>query len=298
MGHPLVSVVIPCFNQSRWIGDAIRSVARSQYPACETIVVNDGSTDDFHGSVAKHPHVKVLDQANSGVSIARNAGFAAARGDYIVFLDADDLLSPGWLSEAVDCLERDRASAFVYGHVQIIDADGNALDSPAQEAVLERHYEALLYANYVWTPGCVLYRRSALAAEGPFSTAHAGAADLEINLRLLRRFSARGLNRVATDYRVHGANMSGNPVNMFLDCMAVLQAERQHLRGRPDLRRVLRHHIGLVRSDYGRGAVDRVFTSARNGEYRRALRDLVAILRCYPTAPIGWVAGKLRRAIA
>src|SRR5262245_14329418 len=101
MREPLVTVVIPCYNQAHFLGAALNSISSQTYRAIETIVVDDGSTDDS-GSVARAHGVRVLPQANQGVSAARNAGLRAASGDFVVFLDADDELMSHAVQSGVD----------------------------------------------------------------------------------------------------------------------------------------------------------------------------------------------------
>lgn len=92
---PLVSIVIPAYNASLWLGDAIRSALAQTWPVKEIIVVNDGSTDDSLAIAQSFESagVVVLTQVNRGASAARNTGLQRAQGDYIQFLDADDLLA-------------------------------------------------------------------------------------------------------------------------------------------------------------------------------------------------------------
>lgn len=95
--RPLVSVIIPCYNQAAYVGDAIRSVLAQTMPEWECIVVNDGSTDHTRGVVSQFlcdDRVRYLEQDNRGLAGARNRGLRTARGRHIQFLDADDLLAP------------------------------------------------------------------------------------------------------------------------------------------------------------------------------------------------------------
>src|SRR5512141_2349358 len=114
---PRFSVIIPAFNAATTLARAIDSVCAQSWPVHEIIVVDDGSTDDT-ADVARRfgDAVRLIRQRNSGVSVARNAGAAAATGDWLAFLDADDWYSPGrsklhaaWIEEAVtlDCLAGD-----------------------------------------------------------------------------------------------------------------------------------------------------------------------------------------------
>ena len=91
---PVVSVVIPCYRQAHFLPDAIESVLAQTYPHFEIIVVDDGSPDDTRAVAGRYPGVRCLRQRNRGLSAARNAGLAASIGTYVVFLDADDRLTP------------------------------------------------------------------------------------------------------------------------------------------------------------------------------------------------------------
>src|SRR5262245_58858321 len=88
-----ISVIIPCYNGSSYIGSTLESALGQTRPPLEVIVIDDGSTDDSAAIAGSFgPCVRVIRQANQGESTARNVGIAQASGDYLVFLDADDLL--------------------------------------------------------------------------------------------------------------------------------------------------------------------------------------------------------------
>jgi glycosyltransferase involved in cell wall biosynthesis len=96
VSQPLVSVLIPCFNAERFIGETLESVFRQSWPAIETIVVNDGSTDASVAEIRRFARqsLKLIDRENRGASASRNEALACASGAFIQFLDADDLISP------------------------------------------------------------------------------------------------------------------------------------------------------------------------------------------------------------
>ncbi|WP_207060994.1 glycosyltransferase family A protein [Motiliproteus sp. SC1-56] len=109
-----VSVVIPAYNASTFISETLDSVLAQSEPPLEVIVVNDGSTDNTPKLIADHyPQVKLINQANGGVSRARNAGLAACRGDYIALVDADDLWEANKLARQLDALDRFPKAGFV-----------------------------------------------------------------------------------------------------------------------------------------------------------------------------------------
>ena len=122
MTHPLVSVVMPCFNGERWILDALESCALQTYPALEVVVVDDGSTDRTSEMVARfqrehgaHLPVTLVRQTNQGPVAARNRGLRQASGVYLQWLDADDLLQPHKISDHVQFLQDQTNVDAVYG---------------------------------------------------------------------------------------------------------------------------------------------------------------------------------------
>ena len=99
--NPLVSIIINNYNYGRFLGDAIRSAVKQSYRHVEVIVVDDGSTDDSREVIASFPEVRTVFKENGGQASAYNAGFAASRGEIILFLDSDDFLARDAVEEAV-----------------------------------------------------------------------------------------------------------------------------------------------------------------------------------------------------
>ena len=98
MDKPLVSVIVPVYNGEHYLSFAIHSILRQDYHPSEVIVVDDGSTDNSANIARSFKEVRYIHQSNQGVAMARNVGIAAARGEFIAFLDADDLWTPNKLS--------------------------------------------------------------------------------------------------------------------------------------------------------------------------------------------------------
>lgn len=103
----LVSIIIPCYNAARWLAETLESALAQTWPACEIIVVDDGSTDTSVAVAQSFAGrgVQVLTQPNAGAAAARNAGLRRARGAYVQFLDADDLLAPDKIERQVRLLQ-------------------------------------------------------------------------------------------------------------------------------------------------------------------------------------------------
>ncbi|PYI51683.1 MAG: hypothetical protein DMC62_07885 [Verrucomicrobia bacterium] len=124
----LASVIIPCYNQAHFLHEAIESASAQTYSHREILVVDDGSTDNTAKVTASYPGVRYVRQENLGVASARNTGFKQSRGEYLVFLDADDRLLPEALRVGVDCLRQHPDCAFAAGFCRLIVADGSLLD--------------------------------------------------------------------------------------------------------------------------------------------------------------------------
>src|SRR5918999_3301771 len=123
----LVTVIIPCYNQAHFLGEAIRSALDQGYSNKEVIVVDDGSTDRTAEVAGRYAGVETIRQENRGLAAARNRGLEGSRGEYVVFLDADDRLAGGALSVGAGSLDTHPDCAFVYGNVRLIDANGSLI---------------------------------------------------------------------------------------------------------------------------------------------------------------------------
>lgn len=171
----LVSIVIPCYNAERWVGDAIESSLRQTWPEKEVIVVNDGSLDGSREAAARHAvrGVRVIDQPNRGAAAARNAGLREARGDYVQFLDADDLLAPDKLERQLPRLSAAGPAALASGAWSRFSDDPSTAiftDQPNWRDLtgvefLQLHYEQLCMMH----PAAWLAPRKLLDLAGPWN---------------------------------------------------------------------------------------------------------------------------------
>ena len=223
----LVSVVIPSYNQARFLGEAIESVLHQSHETKEVVVVDDGSTDTTP-TVASRYDVKYVRQKNAGLAGARNRGLRESSGAFVVFLDADDRLLPGALAAGLASLNDHPDCAFAYGGYQYIAADGSFVraqeESPQDEADA---YMGLLRCNHIAMLATVMYRRDALERMGGFDTSVPGGEDYELYLRIAREFPVRRHPRVVAEYRRHGSNMSDNAALMLRSIVRVLSHEEE-----------------------------------------------------------------------
>ncbi|HEY9633632.1 MAG TPA: glycosyltransferase family A protein [Coleofasciculaceae cyanobacterium] len=141
---PKVTVVIATYNSMDYLPETLESVLRQTFTDFEVLVVDDGSSDSTvqWASGLVEPRVKLITQENQGVCVARNTGIAHARGEYVAFLDSDDLWEPTKLEKQVRCFEDNPALGLVHTWLALIDEQGTStgrvLASNAEGDVLEQ----------------------------------------------------------------------------------------------------------------------------------------------------------------
>jgi len=280
---PLVSVVIPCWNQGPYLGEAIESVLAQRYPKLELTVVDDGSDDNSYEVAARYPGVRRLRQANSGVAVARNRGLAESRGDYVVFLDADDRLLPNALEVGMGELRAAPAAAFAAGRPRDIGRTGEVIREAAQPLITRDHYLKLLEECFIWSGSSVVYRREPLETVGAFNEERAAADDYELYLKLAREFPVVCHDAIVTEYRRHGANTTRNAGLVLSSQIQVLNGQRRRLRGKEE-RAARRLGIRNTRAKQGEALVERVANAWGRREWGLVLRSLRTLLRWDPGA--------------
>ena len=175
-----VSVVIPCYNQSKYLPDAVLSVINSTYKNIEIIVVNDGSTDITEENLKKllPDNVILLNQKNSGVCAARNNGINASTGEYILPLDADDKIAAEYIEKAVTILNENSAIGIVYCKAQFFGAKNDKWD--LRPATVTN----MLIQNRIYPSG--MFRKSAfIQVQGYNDLMNIGCGDWDFWLSII-----------------------------------------------------------------------------------------------------------------
>lgn len=279
--RPLISVVIPCYNGARFLGEAIDSALAQSWKPVEIIVVNDGSTDNTASVLAAYPNIIVLTQTNQGRSAARNAGLRASRGEYVTFLDADDLLLPKALEIGIGELAGRPEYAFASGAYQWIDEDGRPVGGPCLPAVFGDRHRAWVDNDIVI--GTVLHRRSILESVGGFDPLLHAAEDWDLYLRIARQFSFRQHLAAVACYRKHQTNTSNDYRLMSEMALKVLEHHRKYIfRNREHRARwnaSKRYFLEPYCRAVLRESADRL---SHHGERLVGLRDLVVVLSRAP----------------
>jgi glycosyltransferase involved in cell wall biosynthesis len=187
---PRVSVVIPCFNQGRYLDEAVESVLGQTYADWEVLVVNDGSTEPQTAEILRdyqRPKTRVVHTANQGLPGARNAGIREAAGEYILPLDADDRIGPTYLEQAVRELDADPRLGIVYCEAEYFGGQSGKWEMPPYA------FPEILFGNMIFCSA--MFRRADWEKVGGYKAAMKhGWEDWELWLSLIEL--GRGVYRV------------------------------------------------------------------------------------------------------
>jgi glycosyltransferase involved in cell wall biosynthesis len=225
--NPLVTVVIPCYNHARFLHEAVASVKAQTYSNTEIIVIDDGSTDDTRVVAESLAGVTYSYQHNQGLSAARNSGIRLGRGEYFVFLDADDYLYPRAIETNVAILLKDKSLAFVNGGHDKVDNKGKVIPEDPQPVVTSDHYMHLLQGNYIGMHATVMYPKWILE-EFNYDKTLKACEDYDLYFRITRKYSVANHDEKVAAYRIHGDNMSAN-IPFMCEMVLKVQGAQQSL---------------------------------------------------------------------
>jgi len=208
--EPLVSVIIPTHNRADLVDQAVQSVLKQTYNAIETIVVDDGSTDNTRHTLNKYgDKIKYIYQERSERSRARNNGFRSSKGDYIAFLDSDDLWLPNKIERQVQVLNEKPEVGLVYAGVEFISTNGNlytgqiSWDAPTRQVL----YEDLMTSNVITgSTSSVMVRRTCLEEVGLFDESMNACEDLDLYRRIAAHVRFHEIEEPLVKIRIHPDN--------------------------------------------------------------------------------------------
>jgi glycosyltransferase involved in cell wall biosynthesis len=211
-----ISVVIPAYNAERFMPRCLGSVFAQTLKPEEVIVVDDGSTDDT-AAVAAGLGARVISQPNGGIAASRNTGIRNASGEWLAFLDADDMWAPTKLERQAACIRP--GTVLVYTGVRIFDDHGVRGQRPATDPIKAR--KMLRYCNPI-APSSVLVRREAVIQIGSFRDGLNACEDWGLWFRLLPLGHLEAVPDFLTDYYVYPNSLSTNPENMLQAANAII----------------------------------------------------------------------------
>ena len=223
------TVVITCYNQAKYLGEAIESARRQTLAPVEIVVVDDGSTDDTAVVARSFDGVRLVQQPNRGLAAARNTGLRACSSALVIFLDADDRLLAAAVDAGSNALCRRPEAAFAYGRFRYVSDQGSRRPAPLRGDAIAYPYLGLLRGNFIGMHGTVSYRASTLSAIGGFDERLEAGEDYDVYLRLARQYPLAPHDELVAEYRLHNQNISRDNLRMLKTALAVLQRQRPYL---------------------------------------------------------------------
>jgi glycosyltransferase involved in cell wall biosynthesis len=262
---PKVSVVIPAYNYGRFAGEAIQSVLDQTFKDFELLVVDDGSTDNTREVVNgfKDNRINYIYQKNRGVPAARNSGILATNGEYIAFLDADDLWLPQFLELEVEVLDSQPEVGIVCSDFYVFDdrrgvtirsswhdkwSHGRINPQKARQNALRYLLSRATFISLSMT----MFRRDMFTEVGYFDeTLKRGGEDWDIFVRISRRFPIGTIDIPLGGRRQHGANITENWENIYESKLVVLDKAVRSYSLSNDEQRIAKRRIARTYMYYG-----------------------------------------------
>ena len=242
-----VSVIIPTYNCAVRLRGAIDSVLNQSYQDFEIVVVDDGSTDNTKETVKsisrQYPNkINYVYQENAGPAAARNRGLQIANGEYIAFLDADDIWLPLKIERQVALLERLPETGFVYCNCHFVDSEGREIPDYVRKVTLHRGDVLLdLFLDFFIITSGLIFRNGCLKTVGLFDEALHVGEDYDFILRLAKHYKAEVVEEKLWNRVVRPDSLSRQ--DFALDARTDLTILARFLRQNPEF---YRSHKGLV----------------------------------------------------
>jgi glycosyltransferase involved in cell wall biosynthesis len=243
-----VAIVITTYNQAHFLADAITSALRQTVAAAEIIVIDDGSTDDPAAVAALFAPVRLVRQVNAGLSAARNAGLRQVTSGIVIFLDADDRLTPLAVQAAIEGLAEDPAALMTYGGYRVISPDGSpASDIWCEDLGADPYATLMARGNLIGMHATVAYRSAHLRRIGGFDEELRACEDLDVYLRLSSEAVPRRHGRFVAEYRHHSDNMSRDKRFMMVSVRRVYEKQ---VMARPEMMSVAEVGVSTIARKY------------------------------------------------
>jgi glycosyltransferase involved in cell wall biosynthesis len=268
MTQPLVTVIIPAFNYARYIEQCISSVLQQTYPRIETIVVDDGSTDNTADVIKKFgDKIRIVRQANSGVSVARNTGLLNSSGEYVAFLDADDWWEPIKVETQIAKMLIMQAG-ISYGFYYSEHDSGKTMEFtfPQVNELVKNQYLRSPLTSLIPLPCSNAIIKREIIGNNLFNTKLSNSADWEYFARISRGVLVVCVPVALTHYRIHPNSMSRRKLRSyyFHACLSFFAFLR---------------HIGILKLDFFDTALG-LFSLIKS-----MLKDLLKYILCSLKSP-------------
>lgn len=246
MDRPLVSIIVPSFNQGRFIRETIDSILSQDYRPIEVLVMDGGSTDETVDVLKSYdaPELQWVSERDRGVVDAVNKGLSRAKGEILAIQSSDDLYVPGAIGAAVGALTAGSAG-LVYGDIEFIDAASRITGARTMPPFDLAEYVGKVI--YIPQPAA-FFRAAAARSAGPWREEFPYAADAEFFLRIAERFGATKIDRALARYRYHDEQRDTAGAKIIRDWRLAIEPWTHHRDSR--VRRFARSGVDLVTLHY------------------------------------------------
>ncbi len=222
---PIISVIIPVYNGQKTIKETIESVLNQTFTDFEIIVINDGSQDATLAIVnsINDSRIKVFAFPNAGVSASRNRGLDKAQGEFVAFLDADDLWTKDKLKEQLKALQANPQAALAYSWTNWIDEFGQFLRPGGHITVNGKAYDKLLVRDFIESGSNPLIRKQALDKVGVFDGSITHGEDWEMWLRIAVCYEFVAVQSPQILYRISPKSASFDILKMEVGSLQIIE---------------------------------------------------------------------------
>lgn len=281
------SVIIPTYNRGKYVCEAIESVLGQTFQDFEVIVVDDGSTDDTRQRIEHYlPRIEYIHQKNAGPAAARNTGIAASKGEYVAFLDSDDLWLPNKLRLQVEFMDSNPQCGMVFADLcrfkgdQIVcpsffreregqDASGDMFN----KLISEDFFHFLRHIMYFIVTSTVLLRREVFDKVGTFDESLPVTEDYDMWLRIARRYSIGAMDVCLVKYRVHDASLSWTRATLYMDMLIrILEKQYKALLDQNDTKQKIRGYLAELYFELGYTNFDQGNNRSSRANWLHSLR--------------------------
>ena len=277
---PLVSVIVPTHNREALVREAIESALSQTHREIEVIVVDDGSTDQTADSIAaiSDSRIRLFTQSQSGPAAARNAGIEKARGEFVAFLDSDDLWESGKIAAQLAVFEKCPDAVLVFSDARLGDTGRTAFTMrEGRDASAGGDWFTRLLLDNIIITSTVLAKKEAVVAAGGFDTVFEPAEDYRLWLSMTRLGPFEIMHDILAIYRLHGdqlgeAHLTSNTPRMFDSCSRVIVDAVEKARLKIDSIEGLPHRLWQLHFVAGRAAHKSGDRAKAHFHYREAAR--------------------------
>ena len=277
-----VSVVIPCYNGEKFLRAAILSAKNQSYKLMEIIVIDDGSTDNSL-SIANDESVTVIKQKNQGVSRARNTGLNSISSDFVIFLDADDILEKNAVQYHLESINGNESIAVSFGSNYIIDEEEKVI---GENLVTTRFYNRK-QASSGTNPGpsqC-MYRVKYVKEAGGFNPELTHGEDVELLFRLLETANAKSTALFVVNYRTHPDQATKKPTLGLSGALRVLEISKERKKEDINWEKIRRE----TKVYYGQFIPIEIIKSLMTLNFKGTLHATYAYIKNMPYTGIGTI---------